>query len=47
MIANFEEGQHMRINFEPEWISEAEQLSLRFKVLSHLIEKNMKKFKNF
>ena len=32
MIANFEEGQNMRIKFEPEWISEAEHLSLRFKV---------------
>ena len=31
-IANFEEEQHLHIKFEPELISEAEHLSLRFKV---------------
>jgi len=38
MIANFEEGQHMYIKFEPEWISEAEHLSLRFKVRTILFQ---------
>ena len=31
-IANFKNGQNVRIIFQPEWISEAEHLSLRFKV---------------
>jgi leucine-rich repeat transmembrane neuronal protein 1/2 len=30
-IANFADGQYLSIKFEPEWISEAEHFSLRFK----------------
>ena len=47
MIANFEEGQHMRIKFEPEWISEAEHLSLRFKVNAQHKNKKRNIYNNF
>lgn len=31
IISNFIEDQYISIKFEPEWVSEAEHLSLRFK----------------
>ncbi|RMZ95079.1 neurexin-1a-like isoform X4, partial [Brachionus plicatilis] len=34
-IANFENDQNIRIIFEPEWASEAEHISLRFKTERH------------
>lgn len=35
MIANFAEGQYIRIKFNEEWISETEHISLRFKVIKY------------
>ncbi len=32
VVANFSEGSYVSVRFEPEWMSEAEHLSLRFKV---------------
>jgi hypothetical protein len=35
IIADFSNGQFIRIKFETEWVTEAEHLSFRFKVRNH------------